>query len=103
MINSSTRFRATLAAAALAGAATLSAPVTAHHSTAMFEWGKEKPMPNAVVDRLRESDCNAPLADSIRSDEQVCVVQPPLGEGGAQRRQLTDMTGNLREIHRASS
>lgn len=51
MINSSTRFRATLAAAALAGAATLAAPVTAHHSTAMFEWGKEVKLDGVTVER----------------------------------------------------
>ena len=36
-----------LAAAALA----LSAPLAAHHSTAMFEWGKEVKIPEATVER----------------------------------------------------
>ncbi|HTN14923.1 MAG TPA: DUF6152 family protein [Sphingomonadaceae bacterium] len=45
--------RKTMIGAALAAGAILAvgAPLAAHHSTAMFEWGKEKPMPNAVVDR----------------------------------------------------
>ena len=29
----------------------LGAPLAAHHSTAMFDWGKELPMANAVVER----------------------------------------------------
>jgi hypothetical protein len=39
---------------ALAGAAALLAvavPVAAHHSTAMFEWGKSKPLTNMTVER----------------------------------------------------
>ncbi|WEK45420.1 MAG: DUF6152 family protein [Candidatus Andeanibacterium colombiense] len=37
---------------AAAGAAVLiGAPLAAHHSTAMFEWGKELPMKHATVDK----------------------------------------------------
>ena len=39
-----------VAAAALAGAL-LAAPLAAHHSTAMFEWGTEKPMTNLTVEK----------------------------------------------------
>jgi hypothetical protein len=38
---------AVLAAAGLAAAV----PLAAHHSTAMFEWGTEKPMTNLTVER----------------------------------------------------
>lgn len=34
-----------------AAAAALAVPAAAHHSTAMFNWGKEVPMANAVVER----------------------------------------------------
>ena len=36
---------------ALAGMAGLSAPGTAHHSTAMFEWGKEVTLSDATVQK----------------------------------------------------
>ena len=36
---------------ALAGAAAFSVPSTAHHSTAMFEWGKEVKLSNATVQK----------------------------------------------------
>ncbi len=37
---------------AVAGATVLvAAPLAAHHSTAMFEWGKEMPMKQATVDK----------------------------------------------------
>jgi len=34
-----------------AGALAAAAPLAAHHSTAMFEWGKELPMKNATVEK----------------------------------------------------
>ena len=43
-----TRLKAILAAAGLAA---LAVPVAAHHSTAMFEWGKEVKLDNVTVDR----------------------------------------------------
>ena len=42
---------ATLAAAATAGIAALSAPGSAHHSTAMFEWGEEVRLTDLTVER----------------------------------------------------
>lgn len=46
------RSRTALAAAAALGAlAAFAAPLAAHHSTAMFEWGTEKPMTNLTVER----------------------------------------------------
>ena len=39
------------AAAALAGAAALAIPATAHHSTAMFEWGTNSEMKDVTVER----------------------------------------------------
>jgi hypothetical protein len=44
-------FGALFAFAAMAGAVLLAAPLVAHHSTAMFEWGKEVPMKNLTVDK----------------------------------------------------
>ena len=38
-------------ALALAGAATLSVPGSAHHSTAMFTWGQETAMQNLTIER----------------------------------------------------
>ncbi len=38
-------------ALAVAGAATLTVPGSAHHSTAMFTWGQEAPMRNMTIDR----------------------------------------------------
>ena len=47
-----TRCRVFAASALLAGGAVaMSAPSGAHHSTAMFEWGEEKTLENAVVER----------------------------------------------------
>ena len=45
--------RKAIAGAAIAAGALLAtaAPVLAHHSTAMFEWGKELPMKHVTVDR----------------------------------------------------
>ena len=44
--------RALAACAVLAGSAlALSAPIAAHHSTAMFEWGKEVELKDAVVEK----------------------------------------------------
>ena len=45
--------RKVIAGAALAAGAlfALAAPALAHHSTAMFEWGKELPMKNATVEK----------------------------------------------------
>ena len=45
--------RKVIVSAALAAGAlfTLAAPALAHHSTAMFEWGKELPMKNATVEK----------------------------------------------------
>ena len=39
------------AAAVLGGAAFLAMPGAAHHSTAMFEWGKETKLDNVTVER----------------------------------------------------
>lgn len=36
---------------ALAGAATLTVPGSAHHSTAMFAWGQSEPMRNMTIER----------------------------------------------------
>ena len=36
---------------ALAGAATLTVPGSAHHSTAMFAWGQSAPMRNMTIER----------------------------------------------------
>lgn len=44
------RRRALAGAAVLAGAI-LAAPLAAHHSTAMFDWGNAKPMKNAIVEK----------------------------------------------------
>lgn len=38
-------------ALAMAGAATLSVPGSAHHSTAMFAWGQEATMRNMTIER----------------------------------------------------
>jgi len=44
--------RKALAGSAIAGAALLvAAPLAAHHSTAMFEWGTEKTMKNVTVEK----------------------------------------------------
>ncbi len=51
MFKNPTRLKALAAAAALAGAAALAIPSSAHHSTAMFEWGKEVKLDNVTVDR----------------------------------------------------
>jgi len=51
MLTNSTRLKAIVAAAALAGVAALAAPVTAHHSTAMFVWGTEVKLDNVTVER----------------------------------------------------
>lgn len=40
-----------IASAVLAGAFAVAAPLAAHHSTAMFEWGTEKPMTGLTVER----------------------------------------------------
>jgi hypothetical protein len=45
------RRKALVAVAALAGSLALAAPLAAHHSTAMFEWGKEQPMTNLTVEK----------------------------------------------------
>lgn len=46
------RRKAIAASAALAGAfLAVAVPVAAHHSTAMFEWGKEMPMKNVTVEK----------------------------------------------------
>ena len=46
------RRRVVAASAALAGAAlALAVPLAAHHSTAMFEWGKEVDLKDAVVEK----------------------------------------------------
>ena len=37
--------------AALVAVIAVAAPVAAHHSTAMFEWGQAKPMKNMTVDK----------------------------------------------------
>jgi hypothetical protein len=50
MFTNSTRLKAVLGAAAL-GVAAIAVPVTAHHSTAMFEWGKEVKLDNVTVER----------------------------------------------------
>ncbi|GAA0266314.1 hypothetical protein GCM10009127_02240 [Alteraurantiacibacter aestuarii] len=51
-MNSKTFRRAALGFAfALAGAASLSVPSSAHHSTAMFTWGQESTMTNMTVER----------------------------------------------------
>jgi len=50
MSTNPTRLKA-VAAAALAGIAALAAPSAAHHSTAMFEWGKEAKLDNVTVER----------------------------------------------------
>jgi hypothetical protein len=45
------RRKAIVASAALASALlAVTVPVAAHHSTAMFEWGKEMPMKNLTVE-----------------------------------------------------
>jgi hypothetical protein len=51
MFTNSTRLKAVLGAAALVGVAAIAVPVTAHHSTAMFEWGKEVKLDNVTVER----------------------------------------------------
>ncbi|AKH43259.1 hypothetical protein FHS61_001039 [Altererythrobacter atlanticus] len=43
--------RLALAAAALAGLAAVATPGSAHHSTAMFEWGTSTAMKNVTVER----------------------------------------------------
>ena len=40
-----------IAFAGALGVAALAAPALAHHSTAMFEWGKEMPMKNLTVEK----------------------------------------------------
>jgi hypothetical protein len=45
------RFNLRHAALPLAAMAMLTVPATAHHSTAMFNWGKEIPMATATVER----------------------------------------------------
>lgn len=40
-----------LTLAALAAAIAVAAPVAAHHSTAMFEWGQAKPLKNMTVEK----------------------------------------------------
>jgi len=40
-----------LAASALAATVLIAAPLAAHHSTAMFEWGTEKTMKSATVEK----------------------------------------------------
>ena len=40
-----------LTLAALAAAIALAAPLAAHHSTAMFEWGQAKPLKNMTVEK----------------------------------------------------
>jgi hypothetical protein len=51
MFTTTTRLKALAAAAALGGIAALAAPLAAHHSTAMFEWGKETKLDNVTVER----------------------------------------------------
>ena len=51
MTTISTRLKALAGAAVLASVAALAAPVAAHHSTAMFEWGTSTEMKNATVER----------------------------------------------------
>lgn len=45
------RFAALAGALALAGAAAMTVPGSAHHSTAMFAWGQEVTMQNVTVER----------------------------------------------------
>ena len=40
-----------LTLAAFAAAIALAAPLAAHHSTAMFEWGQAKPLKNMTVEK----------------------------------------------------
>ena len=51
MTTISTRLKALAGAAVLASVAALAAPVAAHHSTAMFEWGKEVKLDDVTVER----------------------------------------------------
>jgi hypothetical protein len=50
MSASISRRKAIVAATAL-GVFAAAAPLAAHHSTAMFEWGKEQPMTNLTVEK----------------------------------------------------
>ena len=50
MFTNSTRRKAILVAA-IAGMAALAAPVTAHHSTAMFEWGSSTELKDVTVEK----------------------------------------------------
>ena len=51
MFSRSTRRLTLTAGAALAGIAAFAVPSSAHHSTAMFEWGTPKKMENVTVER----------------------------------------------------
>lgn len=46
-----TKFSDRTALAAVAVALAVAAPVAAHHSTAMFEWGQAKPLKDMTVER----------------------------------------------------
>lgn len=45
------RWKALAASAVGAALIALAAPLAAHHSTAMFDWGKEQPMTNLTVEK----------------------------------------------------
>ena len=51
MFSRSTRRVTLTAGAALAGVAAFAVPSSAHHSTAMFEWGQAKPLKNMTVEK----------------------------------------------------
>ncbi len=58
-------------------------PAIAHHSTAMFEWGKELPMKNVTVERW---DWTNP--------HTLLYVQAPNGKGGTERWAFEGMSPN---------
>ena len=68
-------WRTPIAAVALVTAAVgLTAPLAAHHSTAMFDWGNAKPMANATVERWDWTNPHTFL-----------YVTVPDGKGGTER------------------
>lgn len=67
----------------LAALATLTLPATAHHSTAMFHWGKEVGMANATVERWEWTNPHTFL-----------YVQVPTAGGGTERWAFEGMSPN---------
>ncbi|HSG35573.1 MAG TPA: DUF6152 family protein [Sphingomonadaceae bacterium] len=60
-----------LAALALGGTLAFAAPLAAHHSTAMFEWGKEVALKDAVVEKWEWTNPHTFLYVMVKDENGV--------------------------------